>query len=141
MARWKKMPQLANYADLGAPKPGAVVLMNVAEAGHRPAPLLAIQNYGHGRTAILATAGTWRWKMLQDHTDTTDFTFWQQLLRWLVTETPGQVAASTPHQVLSDDTHGPAARSCTRQDISARGRARRCRRPSLSRMAVRPWSS
>ncbi|HEY4086542.1 MAG TPA: hypothetical protein VGM43_11425, partial [Bryobacteraceae bacterium] len=26
-----------------------------------------------------------------------------QLLRWLVTETPGQVSASTPHQVLNDD--------------------------------------
>ena len=52
--------------------------MNVAEAGHRETPLLAVENYGHGRTAILATEGTWRWKMLQDHTDTTDFTFWKQ---------------------------------------------------------------
>jgi hypothetical protein len=42
--------------------------------------------------------------MLQDHTDLTDYTFWKQLLHWLVTETPGQVVASTPHQVLSDDT-------------------------------------
>ena len=45
--------------------------------------------------------------MLQDHTDMTDYTFWQQLMRWMVTETPGQVIASTPHQVLSDDTHVP----------------------------------
>jgi hypothetical protein len=106
-ARWKKMPQLANYAAMGAPKPGAVVLMNVNEPNHRPTPLLAIENYGHGRTAILATEGTWRWKMLQDHTDTTDFVFWKQLMRWLVTETPGQVAATTPHQVLSDETRVP----------------------------------
>jgi uncharacterized membrane protein len=108
IARWNKMPELANYAAMGAPKPGAVVLMDVAEPGqHRPTPLLAIENYGLGRTAILATEGTWRWKMLQDHTDTTDFTFWKQLMRWLVTETPGQVTTSTPHQVLSDDTHVP----------------------------------
>ncbi|MEP6716063.1 MAG: glutamine amidotransferase, partial [Terriglobia bacterium] len=107
IARWKRMPQVANYATLGAPKPGAVVLMTVAEAGHRGVPLLAVENYGHGRTAILATEGTWRWKMLQDHSDMTDFTFWQQLMRWLVTETPGQVAASTPHQVLSDETQVP----------------------------------
>jgi uncharacterized membrane protein len=105
--RWKKMPQIANYAVMGSPKPGAVVLMTVAEQGHRPSPLLAVENYGHGRTAILATEGTWRWKMLQDHTDITDFTFWQQLMRWLVTETPGQLTASTPHQVLSDDTQVP----------------------------------
>src|SRR5665213_229654 len=107
VARWKKMPELANYAVLGAPKPGAVVLMDVTEPGHHPAPLLAIENYGHGRTAILATEGTWRWKMLQDHTDMTDYTFWKQLMRWLVTETPGQVVTSTPHQVLSDDTRVP----------------------------------
>ncbi|HVV46913.1 MAG TPA: glutamine amidotransferase, partial [Bryobacteraceae bacterium] len=107
VARWLKMPQIANYAVMGNPKPGAVVLMNVAEAGHRPTPLLAIQNYGHGRVGIFATAGSWRWKMLQDHTDRTHSIFWSQLMRWMVTETPGQVVSSTPHQVLSDDTHVP----------------------------------
>jgi hypothetical protein len=101
------MPQIANYAVMGAPKPGAVVLMNVAEAGHRPSPLLAIQNYGHGRVGVFATAGSWRWKMLQDHNDRTHSMFWSQLMRWMVSETPGQVLASTPHQVLNDDTHVP----------------------------------
>jgi uncharacterized membrane protein len=107
IARWQKMPQIANYAVMGSPKPGAVVLMNVAEAGHRPTPLLAVQNYGHGRVGVFATAGSWRWKMLQDHADRTHSMFWSQLLRWMVTETPGPVLASTPHQVLSDDTHVP----------------------------------
>lgn len=107
IARWQKMPQIANYAVMGGPKPGATVLMNVVPAGHKASPLLAVENYGHGRTAVLATAGTWRWKMLQDHTDRTHAIFWQQLMRWLVTETPGQVAASTPHQVLPDETRVP----------------------------------
>jgi uncharacterized membrane protein len=107
IARWQKMPQIANYAVMGTPKPGAVVLMNVAEGNHRPTPLLAIQNYGHGRVGVFATAGSWRWKMLQDHADRTHSMFWSQLLRWVVTETPGPVLASTPHQVLSDDTHVP----------------------------------
>ena len=107
IARWQKMPQIANYAVMGTPKPGAVVLMDVAEAGHRPTPLLAIQNYGHGRVGVFATAGSWRWKMLQDHADRTHSMFWSQLLRWMVTETPGPVLASTPHQVLPDDTHVP----------------------------------
>jgi uncharacterized membrane protein len=106
-SRWERMPQIANYAVMGPPKPGAVVLMNVAEAGHRPTPLLAIQNYGHGRVGVFATAGSWRWKMLQDHNDKTHSMFWSQLLRWVVTETPGPVLASTPHQVLPDDTHVP----------------------------------
>ena len=107
IARWQKMPQIANYAVMGTPKPGAVVLMDVAEAGHRPTPLLAIQNYGHGRVGVFATAGSWRWKMLQDHTDRTHSMFWSQLMRWMVTETPGQLVSSTPHQVLPDDTHVP----------------------------------
>jgi uncharacterized membrane protein len=107
IARWQRMPQIANYAVMGTPKPGAVVLMDVAEAGHRPTPLLAIQNYGHGRVGVFATAGSWRWKMLQDHADRTHSMFWSQLLRWMVTETPGPVLASTPHQVLPDDTHVP----------------------------------
>jgi uncharacterized membrane protein len=106
-ARWKKMPQVANYAVMGEPKPGAVVLMTVAEAGHRPAPLLTIQNYGRGRVGVFASAGSWRWKMLQDHTDKTHAIFWQQFMRWMVTETPGEVVSSTPHQVLSDDTRLP----------------------------------
>lgn len=106
-ARWKKMPQVANYAVVGTPKPGAVVLMTVAETGHHPTPLLTIQNYGRGRVGVFATGGSWRWKMLQDHTDRTHATFWQQLMRWMVTETPGQVVASTPRQVLSDDTQLP----------------------------------
>lgn len=107
IARWLKMPQIANYAEMGSPKPGAEVLMNVAEPGHRPTPLLAIQNYGHGRVGVFATAGSWRWKMLQDHTDRSHAMFWQQLLRWMVNETPGQVLSSTPHQVLADDTQVP----------------------------------
>jgi uncharacterized membrane protein len=102
--RWKKMPQIANYQDVGDPKPGAVTLLEVAPAGKRPSPLLIIENFGRGRTGVLATGGTWRWQMQQDVKDMTHETFWQQLLRWLVQETPGEVQASTPRQVLSDDT-------------------------------------
>ena len=106
-ARWKKMPQVANYAGMGTPKPGAVVLMTVSEANHKPSPLLTIQNYGRGRVGVFATAGSWRWKMLQDHTDKTHAMFWQQLMRWMVTETPGAVTSATPHQVLPDETQVP----------------------------------
>ncbi len=102
--RWTKMPQVANYNDVGEPKPGAVVLMDVVPQGRRRMPLLVTQNYGRGRTAVFATAGSWRWRMWQDHTDTTHATFWQQLLRYLVSDSPGRVSASTPHQVLADET-------------------------------------
>ena len=102
--RWKKMPQMANYQIIGTPKPGAVTLMEVLAPGGHRLPLLVTENFGRGRTAALASAGTWRWQMSQPVADMTDEIFWRQLLRWLVTETPGPVNASTPRQVLSDET-------------------------------------
>ena len=101
--RWKKMPQVANYQVVGEVKPGAVALLNVTPAGHRPEPLLVTEHYGRGRSAVLATAGTWRWQMSQPKEDMTHEIFWRQLLRWVVQETPGQISASTPRQVLSDE--------------------------------------
>ena len=41
--------------------------------------------------------------MWQDHADRSHDTFWQQLMRYLVTDTPGQVSGSTPHPVVSDE--------------------------------------
>src|SRR6266849_2663157 len=77
--------------------------MEVNPAGARRSPLLVTQNYGRGRAAVFGTSGSWRWQMLQPLADKTHEMFWQQLLRWLVSETPGQVSASTPRPVLSDE--------------------------------------
>jgi uncharacterized membrane protein len=60
--RWKKLTYLADYQDAGSPKPGATVLGQI-NVGRRKLPLLITQSYGHGRTAIMATGGTWRWQM------------------------------------------------------------------------------
>jgi uncharacterized membrane protein len=100
--RWKKLPYLMDYQDPGTPKPGAVVLAEMAANG-RKMPLLITQNYGRGRSVVLATGGTWRWQMSQPLEDQTHEQFWQQLLRWMVTDTPGQIVASVPNQMLFDD--------------------------------------
>lgn len=105
LERWKKLPPLADYQQVGEPKPGAVVLAEINPGGKRRSPLLAVQNYGRGRAAVFATGGSWRWKMLQDHSDKSHEMFWQQLLRWLVSGTPGRVSVSTPRPVLSDETN------------------------------------
>lgn len=104
--RWKKLPALADYQETGAPKAGAVVLAEL-NSGRQRFPLLAIQNYGRGRVAVFATGGSWRWQMLQDHTDQTHEMFWQQLLRWLATDSPGPVRAGTPHPVVFDTARVP----------------------------------
>ena len=105
--KWKKMPQMANYQEVGDPKPGASVLLESTPAGKRRFPLLVTENFGRGREALLATEGTWRWKMWTPHDDKTFATFWQQMFRYLVTDTPGQVVSSTPKQVLSDERRVP----------------------------------
>ena len=99
--RWKKLTYLADYEDAGSPKPGAVELASL-NAGTRKMPLLVTQSYGHGRTAILATGGTWRWQMSEALGDPSHDIFWQQLLRWLVTESPGPVTAAMPARLLQD---------------------------------------
>jgi uncharacterized membrane protein len=103
-ARWKKLTYLADYEDPGSPKPGAVVLVSM-NAERRKLPLLVMQNFGHGRTAILATGGTWRWQMSEALGDPSHDLFWQQLLRWLVAQSPGPVSASMPTRVLMDQGH------------------------------------
>jgi hypothetical protein len=99
--RWKRLTYLADYEDPGSPKPGAVDLVDM-QAGPRKLPLLITEAYGHGRTAILATGGTWRWQMSESLGDPSHDLFWQQLLRWLVGESPGPVSATMPARLLMD---------------------------------------
>ncbi|HLX44994.1 MAG TPA: hypothetical protein VKR43_16220 [Bryobacteraceae bacterium] len=101
--RWKKLPYLMNFQIPGQPKPGAVVLLDGVVAGSH-FPLLITQNFGRGRTAVFATAGSWRWQMLMPLADKSHEMFCTQLLRWLVNDTPRRVVGSTPRQVLADET-------------------------------------
>ena len=95
VARWKKLPYLMNFQEAGNPKPGALVLAEMTASGHK-LPLLITEKYGRGRTAVFATGGDWRWQMLQPVEDMSHEIFWRQLLRWLVSDTPNRVVASTP---------------------------------------------
>jgi len=101
--RWRKLPTLNDYQDPGTPKPGASVLAEMV-AG-RTMPLLVTQNFGRGRTAVLATSGSWRWQMSLPVGDPTHDLFWQQLLRWLAADSPGNVTATLPEQTLLDEGH------------------------------------
>lgn len=102
LERWKKLPYLMNYQEVGTPKPGAAVLAQLTASG-RKMPLLITENYGRGRTALLATASTWHWRMDMPLSDHSQEMFWRQLLRWLVSDTRGHVVASVPSTMLFDD--------------------------------------
>ena len=101
--RWKKLPYLQNYHEAGTPKAGAVVLAELVPTSRGRHPLLVTQNYGRGRTAVFASAGSWRWQMQQPLEDKTHEMFWQQMLRWLVSGTHGKVISSVPKTVFADE--------------------------------------
>ena len=105
--RWKKLPYVRTFQDVGKPKLGAVVLANAIpkSGGGGTIPLLVTENYGRGRTALFNTGGSWRWQMLQPVADMSHETFYRQLLRWLVSDTPRPVTGSTPKLLLADESH------------------------------------
>ena len=134
------MPVLADFQEVGEAKPGAVVLAEVSAAGKKKSPLLVTENYGRGRTALFATSGSWRWQMMQDHTDRTHEMFWGQLLRWLVTDTPGRVLSTSTKTVFADETKVRCAPRCGTK-VSVRCLMFVWKRESWDRREWRPrWS-
>ena len=102
IALWARLPYLMDFQDPGTVKPGAAELAQM-HVGGRTLPLLVTQNYGRGRTAVLATGGTWRWQMSLPLGDPTHTVFWNQLLHWLVADTRGQLSAQVSAGTLEDD--------------------------------------
>ena len=77
---WDTLPPIGDYQSVGMIKPGATTLLEVVHA-NAASPLLVEQPYGFGRTAILATSTTWRWRMRTEPDDARHSRFWRQLLR------------------------------------------------------------
>ena len=102
LRQWRDLPPIADYQSVGDLKPGAVPLLNLV-AADRSMPLLALQNYGRGKSLILASGGTWLWKMRLPHDDSRHHTFWRQLLRSLVAGTPGPVSLTTDRTLYADN--------------------------------------
>jgi uncharacterized membrane protein len=107
LAKWKSLPLLADYQEVGEPKPGAAVLAEAVPTSRGRFPLLVTENYGRGRTGVFATGGSWRWRMGLDSKDHTQEIFWRQLLRWLVQDVQGPVTVTTTKSVYADETRVP----------------------------------
>lgn len=82
---WDALPELADYQTISAVKPAASTLLNFQpmNSGIEAQPLLVEQVVGFGRTMVLATASTWRWKMQTAADDSRHERFWRQLIRHL----------------------------------------------------------
>jgi uncharacterized membrane protein len=87
---WDEMPTLYGLNRFALVRPGATV-MAVAFAPNESldgAPLYAVQPYGEGRCAALATGDTWQWQMRLADDDDRHERFWRQLVRSLVHAVP-----------------------------------------------------
>jgi uncharacterized membrane protein len=100
---WNDLPAFGDMQPLGTLKPGAVVLLDAVSGTNRSQPLLVWQHFGRGRTYMLGTASTWRWKMRLPHQDQRHYTFWRQLLHAVAADAPPRLALSTVHKVYDDE--------------------------------------
>lgn len=100
--RWRNLPALADYQNLGRLKPGAIVLLDATTTRGR-APLLAWQHYGRGATFVLGTASTLRWQMHLPPQDQSHEIFWRQLLHGLVAQTPPRVSLASDRPTYDDE--------------------------------------
>ena len=100
---WDELPPITVPESLTQTKPGATVLVEARglRDRNRAVPLLAEQRYGRGRTLALTASDTWRWRMELDLKNIAHETFWRQLLRYLVSTTPGPVEAASERDVYA----------------------------------------
>ncbi|MCZ7648208.1 MAG: glutamine amidotransferase [Planctomycetota bacterium] len=74
---WGKLPPLPGVSGIGGVKPAAKVLLRAEEK-----TLLAVQEYGKGRSAVFTGDATWQWMLKAGQTDA-HRRFWRGLATWL----------------------------------------------------------
>jgi hypothetical protein len=80
------VPQFSRFSVIARAKPGAEVLAQEPKSGQ---VLFAVQTFGEGRSAVLASDSLWRWKLSLPSDSKKSEVFWQQLLQWL-SKQPGR---------------------------------------------------
>ena len=93
---YRGLPALSSVNRLGAPKPGAAVLLEGLGAGDAAEPVLLVQRFGRGRVASLVVQDLWVWQMdagipVEDQTHEV---LSRRLLRWLAAEAPRRIEVS-----------------------------------------------
>ncbi len=90
MQLWAEMPELFGLDLFPVLRPGATVMAEAFVAGSDEGarPVFAVQRYGEGKCAILATSDTWQWQMRLDADDDRHERLWRQVVRNLVHDAP-----------------------------------------------------
>ncbi len=95
---WELAPPVVGLSPAAGVKAGASVLLGAVES---PAPVLAVQNYGSGRSAAFLSGGSWYWQVSRPAGDLLHEKFWKQLVRWLAVGARKQLSAETDADVYA----------------------------------------
>lgn len=85
------MPDFSIMNPLASIKPGASVVATVSDRFGEKHPALAVQRFGHGRTAALTLGDFWKWGMRDPELNKDFAKSWRQLIRYLVADVPRRV--------------------------------------------------
>ena len=78
-AIWAELPPVSGYTRVAGAKPLARVLVETPGGD----PVLAVQEYEKGRSAVLTVDTTWRWIFNEARFAHYHKAFWRQLVQWL----------------------------------------------------------
>src|SRR5690606_3025885 len=89
---WDSLPALSVINAAGQPRPGATVLLDGVSAASS-LPLLTVQRYGRGKSAVFLAQDAWRWQLTDKlpEDDQSHTAFWSRMLRWMLDGVPPQV--------------------------------------------------
>ena len=77
------IPRFEDFAPVSKAKPAANVLARFRDEAGTDHILMAYQNFGQGRSMILATDPLWRWRLKTASDDPSFELFWKNLFSWL----------------------------------------------------------
>jgi uncharacterized membrane protein len=90
-ARLAEVPLYQSMNRVGGLKPGASMIATATDSTGKEYPALAVQRFGHGRTAALTIADMWHGALGDQDRQKDLAKGWRQLARWLTTDVPEQV--------------------------------------------------
>ena len=101
-SRLDAVPAFEVFNPVSDIKPGASVLATVSDADDRTFPALVAQRFGLGRSAALMIGDMWRWGLRDEVMQKDLAKSWRQLVRWLVSDVPAQIAVAAETAASGD---------------------------------------
>jgi len=102
---WTLAPELNTLITTGPLRAGATALLTTAD---ERSPVVVVQRYGQGKSAVVLTDSTWRWKLGQTRTvlpiDLHGI-FWNSLVEWLLPEETESRRGNTVELITDKDEY------------------------------------